>query len=162
MVLKIIKENKKSCVYEISCDSCGKEFKRKYKNKNVKSKSHLSYLGEHQFCDYNCFRKWIKRDINSKRITTLGYIIVPNPEYPIKSKARDIYEHRLIMEKYLGRKLKKYEIVHHINKNKADNRIENLKLYKSIQLHFIETIVLKNEGIICPYCNKKIGVEDIT
>lgn len=37
-------------------------------------------------------------------------------------------EHRFIMEKYLHRKLKKSEVIHHINHNKADNRLSNLKL----------------------------------
>ena len=37
-------------------------------------------------------------------------------------------EHRLIMERYLERKLDRYEIVHHCNGNPRDNRINNLEL----------------------------------
>lgn len=38
------------------------------------------------------------------------------------------YEHRLVMEKKLGRKLRKGEQVHHLNENPADNRPSNLEV----------------------------------
>ena len=37
-------------------------------------------------------------------------------------------EHRIVMEKYLGRALEKDEVIHHCNDKPKDNRIENLEL----------------------------------
>ena len=39
-----------------------------------------------------------------------------------------VREHRLEIEKYLGRLLTKDEVVHHINGDKKDNRLENLQV----------------------------------
>ena len=68
-----------------------------------------------------------------------GYIRIPN------NPGSDdyIYEHRLVMEKKLGRKLRSEEEVHHRGtrypiddiRNKSDNRIENLQLFNDKSSH---------------------------
>lgn len=54
-----------------------------------------------------------------------GYVMVWEPDHPA-SYSGWLLEHRLVAEKTLGRRLDRADEVHHINRNKSDNRPENL------------------------------------
>lgn len=64
-----------------------------------------------------------------KRIDKDGYVLCLKPDHP-NNRNGYVREHRLVMEKYLGRYLTDTEVVHHKNAVKTDNRIENLELFQ--------------------------------
>lgn len=92
-----------------------------------------------------------------------GYIGIRCVGHPKASKkGHYVSEHRLIMEKHLGRYLKENETVHHINRIKDDNRIENLMLvdkkkhvYQNI---FTDTVQIYNGKIDIGHRVKDINI----
>ena len=67
-----------------------------------------------------------------RSIDAAGYprIVLPPDSFflPMADKYHSVLEHRLVMAKHLGRCLQPWEIVHHKNHIRSDNRIENLQL----------------------------------
>ena len=101
------------------------------------------------YCSRECFSK-----AQSNKFTLEGN---PNWKGGIKrhqgyilirvKKNQYLFEHRIIAEKTLGRKLLRNEVVHHINGIKDDNRPENLIVMGKgdhAKHHF--------NGRICPTC----------
>src|ERR1700757_3616663 len=68
-------------------------------------------------------------------INDQGYRYILSPDHPYKGIRGYVREHRLVMEKYLGRYLDPQEDVHHIDHNKLNNDINNLELFPTRAAH---------------------------
>ncbi len=123
------------------CAVCGSEFPTK--------KSHLS---RRKTCSKSCLAKLKSSQMSGKgnhqhgrtgaergaafkggrRISSWGYVLIA------VGRNKYEFEHRLLMEAHIGRKLNHDEHVHHINGNKQDNRLENLEILtkpEHVRLH---------------------------
>ena len=112
--------------------------KCKFCNKSMK----LQKSDKTKFCSQICMGKWNKKNgtfamenspwwRGGRYPDTEGYIHVKCPSHPAADCEGYVREHRLVIEESIGRYLLPREIVHHKNKNVADNRLENLELMDS-------------------------------
>jgi HNH endonuclease len=110
-----------------NCPHCGKEFKRKVRIRNhysgAHAPGHAMGLMPQKYCSRACSNKARAKGSLDKH----GYLIVSMGS----RQAGQRPEHRVVMEKMIGRSLLKGETVHHKNGNRRDNRPENLELWSS-------------------------------
>ena len=84
-----------------------------------------------------------------------GYVYVYKPNHPNAIHGRYVLEHRLVIEKHIGRHLNKEDIVHHINKIKNDNRLDNLVIVSKKdhqRIHHKNILRLKPKK--CEFCKE--------
>lgn len=84
---------------------------------------------------------------SGKTLSTNGYVMIKlfegEPLFEMAQKEGYVPEHRFVMAKHLNRPLYDWEIVHHINRIKTDNRIENLQLLPPDE-HSLKTFACQN------------------
>lgn len=106
------------------CSNCGKEFKT---FKCYEKRQH-----KNRYCSKQCESEHKK--LNNTREHWKGGTIGKTTGYVyIEIDGKQVQEHRLVMERHLGRRLSKNEVVHHINGIKTDNRIENLEVMSNAE-----------------------------
>lgn len=111
--------------YSINCEKCGKTFEvPEYRAFSAR------------YCSTNCClrdnppnQKTIKRNYGVKHHRWKGGKTIRKDGYVLVSiKGKRYFEHRYVMEKHLGRKLKRSETVHHVDGDRSNNRLKNLEL----------------------------------
>ena len=117
----------------ITCPQCGRQRWVRLRHIIRDSFAGLCWLcNNKKYCKENNRGKKSRLWKGSRHRDKNGYILVRlYPEdffFPMAGYGGRIREHRLIMAKHLGRCLHPWEIVHHKNGVKDDNRLENLQL----------------------------------
>jgi hypothetical protein len=86
---------------------------------------------------------WNKGKGEGRRISKTGYII-------IRVNSEHVYEHVFVFENYYKCKMLRWGVIHHKNRDKLDNRIDNLEgmtRNKHIKYHIIKNPIYSESMI---------------
>lgn len=119
-LINMHKKNIKTKI-SVNCKDCSQSFTPE-----------VHMVGKQLFCSAICFNNFAKKEkirVGKNNGHWKGGITNHDGYLRIThGKESSKYHHRKIMENHLGRPLTNLEVVHHINGNKSDNRIENLQV----------------------------------
>ena len=95
------------------------------------------------------------------RIDTNGYRYIYDPSNPYANGSGKVYEHIEVMCNHIQRKLTSDECVHHIDRDKTNNKLENLRLMtlsEHTKLHLVEDRNIIFETRECMTCGHSFVV----
>lgn len=115
--------------YPKTCQLCGKEFQ--------------GWTPNSQFCSTRC--QYLARMGKNHPLYKRGFSMDDGYRKVLSGKGGYVREHRKVVEGIIGRKLKTDEIIHHINVNRSDNRIENLTILTKSE-HTLVHHYLRGQG----------------
>lgn len=119
------------------CFICGKQF-----NTTVTEINRGGGLTCSRECYFKRFKMIVKKGKESpyykEKIKANGYLKIHAPNHKRADNKGLVFEHIIKIEEHIGRNLLENEVVHHLDENKTNNKIENLLLMygsEHIKLH---------------------------
>lgn len=115
------------------CEKCGKNLRPSKIVRNFCNKPFCLDCYKKQFESKHIDTSDIKNYYLKKMYEEKCYVDKKTGYYKFKDSG--IYVHIWILEKHIGRKLRKGEVVHHLNGNKLDNSFDNLMVFNDQKEH---------------------------
>lgn len=117
--------------HTIECERCGKRASV-YRSPSARQNP--------RFCSLKCLGESQRGSGNpafagGRIVFNTGYVGVLRPDHPHADPRGYVLEHRLVMEGAIGRVLSRKEVVHHRDRNPANNELSNLVLCASQAEH---------------------------